>query len=38
MLLQVHDELVFEVPKADVQMLGEIIKMEWNKQWAFRAD
>ncbi len=31
MLLQVHDELVFEVPKADLQMLGKIIKMEMEQ-------
>ena len=33
-MLQVHDELVFEVPKADVQML-EIIKMEMEQAVGF---
>jgi DNA polymerase I len=28
MLLQVHDELIFEVPKAEMKQLEELIKPE----------
>jgi len=30
MLLQVHDELVFEAPKALVEGAMKLIKEEWN--------
>jgi DNA polymerase-1 len=36
MLLQVHDELVFEVPKAEVDILRELVKREMEQAYALR--
>jgi DNA polymerase-1 len=33
MLLQVHDELVFECPKENVEEFSQIIKFEMENAW-----
>jgi len=36
MLLQVHDELVFEVAKAEVERVEEVVREEMESVWALR--
>ena len=36
MLLQVHDELVFEAPTEEVEVATYLIKPKWNLPWKHK--